>query len=176
MRPSSAEQPFRLGLFDTVQQVDQAVRRLLAAGFSKKELALICPEQCRGQFVSDIPGAEPPGSHAVAAIAEGGAVGAAIGGIALAAAAATTAGLALIPAAGVLIGGVAFAGAFSSLILREGYGEDIGRYYAEAIRLGKIVVGVEVDGVDSANRLELAQRIMDEAGAKELEPVNQQGG
>ena len=156
MHPSSADQPFRLGFFDTVQQADQAVRRLLVAGFSKKELAIICPEKCQGPFVSEIPRAEQPGSHAIKAMVEGGAIGAAIGGIALAAAAATTAGLALIPAAGTLIGGGAFAGAFSGLTVREGYGEEIGQYYEEAVRLGKIVVGVEVEGNDSAERLESA--------------------
>jgi hypothetical protein len=165
------DQPFRVGFFDTVDQADQAIRRLLAAGFSMNELAVICPEQFQDRLRSDVPRAELPGSHAAEAIVEGGAAGAVLGGIALAAAALTTGGLALIPAAGVLIGGGALAGGFSSLILREGYGEEIGEYYEEAIRLGKIVVGVHLESGDSAARLAEAERILTEAGGHSLVPV-----
>jgi hypothetical protein len=160
MHQTAIDKPFRVGFFDTVEQADEAVRRLLATGFTQKELAVIVPEQFRDQFRTDVPRAEQPGSHAAAAIVEGGAVGAALGGIALVAAAITTSGLALLPAAGVLIGGGALAGGFTGLILREGYGEEIGQYYEEAIRLGKIVVGVHVEGEDSAARLALAERIL----------------
>src|SRR5579862_4882476 len=160
MSQTTTDKPFRVGFFDTVEQADDAVRRLLAAGFTQEELAVIVPEQFRERFHPDLPRAEQPGSHAAAAIVEGGAVGAALGGIALAAAAMTTGGLALIPAAGVLIGGGALAGGFAGLILREGYGEEIGQYYEEAIRLGKIVVGVHLEGEDSEDRLTQAERIL----------------
>jgi hypothetical protein len=171
MSTTMTEQPFRVRFFDNVQQADDAIRRLLDAGFTKNELAVICPEHFQDRLLTDVPRAEQPGSHAAAAIMEGGAAGAVLGGIALGVVALASGGVALIPAAGVLIGGGALAGGFSGLILREGYGEEIGQYYEEAIRLDKIVVGVEVEGEDSALRLAEAERIMTEAGGHSLVPA-----
>jgi hypothetical protein len=165
---TASDKPFRVAFFDNVVQADQAVRQLLTVGFSNAELAIICPPQFQDHFATDVPRGEQQGSHAAEAIMEGGAVGAVLGGIALAAAAFTTAGLALIPAAGVLIGGGALAGGFSSLILREGYGEEISQSYEEAIRLGKIVVGVHVEGNDAAARLAKAKLVLEAAGGHEL--------
>ena len=74
-------------------------------------------------------------------------------------------------AAAVLIGGGAIAGGFSSLIVSKGYEQEADDHYKEAIEQGHIVVGVEVHGEDGAGRLAEAQRILDEAGAKQLLPV-----
>jgi hypothetical protein len=97
---------------------------------------------------------------------EGGAIGAALGGIALAAASLATGGAALLTAIPVLVGGGAIAGGFSSLITREGYGEGVAEYYEEAVHQGKIVVGVEDESADHEARLALAERILVEAGAE----------
>src|SRR5207249_484605 len=117
------------------------------------------------QFAPGVRRAEQPGSHAGREIAEGGAVGAAIGGITLAAAAVATGGVGLLPAIPVLLGGGAIAGGFSSYILSDGYGKGISEYWQEAVHLGKIVVGVELDGDDNDPRLATAESILREAGA-----------
>jgi hypothetical protein len=173
MSTTLTAQPYRVRFFDTVQQADQAIRGLLDAGFTKNELAVICPKQFQDSLPAYVPRAEPPGSHAAAAIVEGGAAGAVLGGIALAATAIATGGVGLIPAAGVLIGGGALAGGFSGLILREGYGEEIGQHYLEAVRLGKIAVGVEIEGKRNAVKLEEADRIMAAAGGHTLDAVSE---
>src|SRR5437762_7105310 len=144
MADTASEKPHRVGFFDSVAQADRAVRNLLAAGFTQDQLAVICPEQCQSQFAPGVRRAEQPGSHAGREIAEGGAVGAAIGGITLAAAAVATGGVGLLPAIPVLLGGGAIAGGFSSYILSDGYGKGISEYWQEAVHLGKIVVGVEL--------------------------------
>jgi hypothetical protein len=156
--------PNRVGFFATAAQADRAVRDLLAAGFTEKQLAVICPEPCQDQF-PNLRHPDPPGSHGVKAAVEGGAVGAAVGGIALVAVMATgDAGLwTAIP---VLIGGGALAGGFGGLIAREGYGEGVAEYYEEAVHQGKIVVGVEDEGPDNAARLAEAERILAAAGAE----------
>jgi hypothetical protein len=170
MSTTTIGKPFRIGFFNSVAEADLAARRLLSAGFSKDELAIICPQQFHEHFSTNVPRAERPGSHAAAAIVEGSAVGAALGGIGLVAAAITTSGLAILPAAAVLIGGGVLAGGFSGLILRDGYGEEIGQYYEEAVRLGKIVVGVRIEGEHSDVRLSDAEHILKEAGAHSLMP------
>jgi len=140
-----SERPCRVGFFSSKVQADKAVQDLLAAGFTKEELAEICP------------GAE--------ALAEGSAIGAAIGGIALVATAIATGGAGLLPAVPVLVGGGAIAGGFSNLILSDGYGKGVGEYYVDAIHQGNIVVGVEVEGEDSDARLAQAERILVDDGA-----------
>ena len=100
----------------------------------------------------------------------GGAVGATLGGLALAATV-ITGGVAGVMAAGVLIGGGAIAGGFGNLIVSKGYEQEADDQYKQAIERGQIVVGVEVHGEDGAGQLAEAQRILDEAEAKPLLPV-----
>ncbi len=160
-----SERPCRVGFFSSKKQADQAVQDLQAAGFTKEELAVICPADRKNGASPSVPRAEPPGSHGAEALAEGGAIGAAIGGIALAATAIATGGAGLLPAVPVLVGGGAIAGGFSSLILSDGYGKGVGEYYLDAIHQGNIVVGVEVEGEESDARLAQAERILVDDGA-----------
>jgi hypothetical protein len=155
----------RAGAFDTVAQADRAIRRLLAAGFSKDQLAVICPAKFKDHFLPAAPQAEAPNADPASAIAMGGALGATLGGLALAATV-FTGGVAGVMAAGVLIGGGAIAGGFSNLIVSNGYEQEADDHCKQAIERGQIVVGVEVLGEDGAGRLAEAQRILDDAGAK----------
>src|SRR5713226_10098014 len=165
MAPNMSERPCQVGFFDTKMQAEKAVQDLQAAGFTTEQLAVICPADRNGKLAPNVPRAEPPGTHGAEALAEGGAIGAAIGGIALAATALATGGVGLLPAVPVLVGGGAIAGGFSSLILSDGYGKGVGEYYADALHQGKFVVGVEVEGEDSAARLAEAERILANDGA-----------
>jgi hypothetical protein len=83
-----------------------------------------------------------------------------------------TGGVALLPAAGLLVGGGAIAGGFSGLIMADGYSRGVGEYYEQAIQLGKIVVGVQIEGGGSEARLEQAARILAESGAEFLTPAD----
>jgi hypothetical protein len=165
MTQNTNDIPNRVGFFATAVQADQAVRDLLAAGFTEKQLAVICPEGCKNQF-ANLRHPDPPGSHGVKAAVQGGAVGAALGGIALVAAAVATGGTGLLTAIPVLIGGGAIAGGLGGLIAREGYGEGVAEYYEEAVHQNKIVVGVEDESPDSDTRLAQAERILAAAGAE----------
>ena len=157
----------RAGAFDTVAEADRVIRRLLAAGFSKDHLAVICPANFKDHFVPKVPQAEVPTADAGGAIAVGGAVGATLGGLALAATV-ITGGVAGVMAAVVLIGGGAMAGGFSNLIVAKGYEQEADDHYKLAIERGQIVVGVEVHGEDGAGQLAEAERILNEMGAKQF--------
>ena len=170
MHQENVDQAIRAGFFGTVAAADRAVRNLLAAGFTKDELAVICPEKFKDQFMPNVPQAEEPGTSAAEGMAAGGVFGATLGGLALAAAAIGTGGLALVPAAAVLVGGGALAGTFSGLVMADGYGKGVGEYYEQAMQLGKIVVGVDIEGADTQDRLNQAAHILAEAGAEYLEP------
>ena len=75
----------RAGFFSDPIAADQAVRDLLAAGFTKDQLAIICPEQLACLVAPGVPRAELPGSHGARDVAAGAVVGATLGGLALAA-------------------------------------------------------------------------------------------
>lgn len=159
----------RAAAFDTVAQADRAIRRLLASGISKEQLAVICPAKFKDHFLAEAPQTEVPTADAAATLARGGAVGATLGGLALAATVITggVAGAVIIGA--VLVGGGAIAGGFSNLIVAKGYEQETDDDHKQAVKRGQIVVGVEVhDGEDGAAQLAEAQRILDEAGAKPL--------
>ena len=160
----------RAGAFDTVAEADQAIRRLLAAGLSQDQLAVVCPAKFKDHFRPKVPQAQAPTVEAGGAIAVGGALGATLGGLALAATV-ITGGVAGVMAAAVLIGGGALAGGFGNLIVAKGYEQEADDCYKQAIERGQIVVGIEVHGEDGAGQLAEAQRILDEAGARQLLPV-----
>ncbi len=157
----------RAGAFDTVAQADGAIRALVAAGFSKDQLAVICPAKFTNQFHAEALQANAPTAEPGSAIAMGGAMGAALGGLALAATVATG-GAAGMLAAGVLIGGGAIAGGFGNLVVSKGYEHETDDSYKQAIEQGQIVVAVEAHGEDGSRLLAQAQRILDGAGAKAL--------
>ena len=73
----------RAGAFDSVPFADCAIRRLLAAGFSKDQLAVICPATLKDHFLPEAPHAEAPAATAIHALVMGGASGATLGGLAL---------------------------------------------------------------------------------------------
>ena len=157
----------RVGTFDTVARADRAIHRLLAAGLSKDQLVVICPAKFQDHFLPEAPKADTPNADAETALATGGAIGATLGGLALAATV-LTGGLGAVAAA-VFIGGGAVAGAFSNLIISQGYEQEADDHYRQAIERGQIVVGVEVHGEDHIGQLAEAQRILNEAGATALE-------
>jgi hypothetical protein len=127
---------------------------------------VICPAKFKDHFRPEVSQAEAPTANSGGAMAMGGALGATLGGLALAATV-ITGGAVGVVAAVVLIGGGAFAGSFSNLIVSKGYDAEEDDYYKQAIERGQIVVGVEVHGDDNAEQVEEAQRILDEAGAKQ---------
>jgi hypothetical protein len=157
------------GAFETIPAADQAIRRLLAAGFTTDQLLVICPTKFQDHYLRTVPQAETPAAEPEDVILTGGVVGATLGGIALVATALTGGGA--LVAAAVLIGGGAIAGGFGNLIVSKGYEQEVDDYSKQAVERGQIVVGVEIRGEDGAGRLADAQRILDEAGATGLEPV-----
>jgi len=151
--------------FDTVAAADQALQKLGGAGFSEAQLAVICPEKFQEHFRHELPHSETPRVAGDKALAIGGATGATLGGLALAASV-LTGGLGGLAAVGVFIGGGAIAGGFSYLIVSHGYEKEVDDDIKRAVQQGQIVVGVEIPASNVANRIADAQRILAETGGK----------
>jgi hypothetical protein len=162
------EKPFRVGVFDTVDQADRAVRNLLAAGFRKDQLSVMCSDKHKEQFFHNVPNPEPAGTHAGEAVVAGSLIGATIGGLALAASALVTGGATVLIYGPFLVGGAALAGSFTGAMMTRGFKREIADYYAQAVQDGKILVAVELEGKHQEPRLAEAERILADAG---VEPV-----
>ena len=168
MAADTTEKPFRVGTFSTVEQADRAVRRLREAGFREDELSVICSDEVKARHFQNVPTHEPSGYHTPEAMVAGGAVGAAIGGLALAATSLVTAGVPLLAAGSILIGRGAFAGTFTGAMMTRGIEKETADFYAQAVEIGKILVAVEVHGKDAGVRLREAERTLAECGAEPM--------
>src|SRR5262245_28153174 len=168
------EKPYRAGVFRTVAGADRAVRDLMAAGFSKDEIAVVCSDQRKEEAVADVEKPKPDVEYSMRAIGTGSAIGATIGGLALAATAAATGGVGLLASGAVLMGGGAIGGAFVGAMSTRALEKELGAYYEQALRQGDILVAAEVHGEDGPRRLAEAERVLARAGASPV--ALQEGG
>lgn len=168
MKADTIPKPIRVGVFTKVSRAEQAVQHLLAAGFPKKDLAVICSDKHKERFFSYVPTPEASNMKPAESVIAGGAIGAALSGLAVVATTLATGGIALLIAGPALVGAGALAGSFTGLMVARGLEPDVADYYDQAVEQGKILVVVEVHGDESAPSLETAERIFAEAGA---EPV-----
>jgi hypothetical protein len=168
MSTTKADLPVRVGIFKTVAGADRAIRGLLQRGFAREQLSVICSDEHKERLFRSLPHPDIPGSNTVEGIATGGVVGAAIGGLALAATAVATGGAMLLTVGPLLVAGGALAGSFTGAMATRGFEKEVANYYDQAVRRGDILVGVEYEGDDAPARLAEAERVFAEAGA---EPV-----
>jgi hypothetical protein len=168
MRHDDVDRPVRVGVFSTVPQADKAVKALFDAGFSKDQISVVCSDQYKEHHFGQLAHPVHTANFTAPAIAAGGTIGATLGGLALAATALATGGASLLAFGTVLIGGAALAGSFTGAMMTRGFEKEIANYYDAEVRLGKILVAVEVEGEGHQARLAVAERIFAEAGA---EPV-----
>ncbi len=166
MDDRTVDKPFRVGTFDTVAQATRAVRSLLAAGFSKDQLVVLCSDKSREEFFATLVAPEVAEPHSGALVGAGGAIGATIGGALLSAAGLATGGAGLLAAGTVL---VLTGGALTGALAADHFaGGTLTDYYAQSVQPGKILVAVEIEDEKQAPRLAEAERIL---AAAESGPV-----
>jgi hypothetical protein len=171
MAHAVSDRPVRVGVFNTTSEATRAIDDLLAAGFTKLQISVICSDQRKEEFFADFPHPPLPEEELPAAVATGSAVGSVIGGL-VAVAVATTTGAGLVAAGPIILalGGGAVAGGFIGAMTTRGVTTEMADFYDQAVTRGKILVAIEDDRDDSP-RLALAERIFAQAGAEPL-PLN----
>jgi Heat induced stress protein YflT domain len=168
VRERKTDRPVRVGVYSTVQQADRAVKDLLAAGFTTDQISVVCSDRHKEKLFGEMAHPVHTARQTAGAIATGGAVGATLGGLALAATAIATGGASLLAAGTVLVGGGALAGSFTGAMMTRGFEKEIADYYDAEVRVGKILVAVEVEGEGNQARLAQAERILAAAGAEPI--------
>ncbi|HEX4130652.1 MAG TPA: hypothetical protein VHZ24_11470 [Pirellulales bacterium] len=166
---SASDKPIRVGVFLTAAAADHAIDELLRAGFTVEEITVLCSaESPEHEHFRSFEHQEPAGTYAPAAIAAGGALGAALGGLTVVAGAALTGGVALLASGGIAAWAGAIVGGLVGAMMTRGVEKELANYYNQAVVQGKILVAAEPHGPNAAQRLARAEQIITEAGA---EPV-----
>lgn len=166
---STMERPIRVGVFSTVRAADCAVENLLKEGFTREQITVICSDQTKEEHFHEFEHQEPAGSHTPAAVAVGGAVGAALGGLTALAGAVTTGGLALLAAGGLAAWTGGIVGGLVGAMMTRGVERELANYYDQAVTAGKILVAVDDHTEAQRQDLARAEQILAQCGSDPVE-------
>ncbi len=166
---SDDEKTLRVGVFSTMRQAETVVHALLDTGFTKEQITVICSNEAREKYFREYEHQQPGGSHTATAVALGGAIGAALGGLAAVAAAMATGGTALIFTGGAVAWAGGVVGGLVGAMMTRGVERELADYYEQAVSRGKILVAAEDhDSSRSSEHLSAAEQIFAANGAVPL--------
>ena len=152
------------GVFDSKEEANNAVAKLLQTGFKKEDLSLIVSDNARHSIFSS------PTDDEASRTTDGGVAGALIGGaLGALVASLTLVGVIVVPGSGLLAvgplvavftgaGAGAIAGGISGALISAGFAVDEAKRYEEEIRHGKAVIVVHTtDEMAAAARVALGE-------------------
>jgi hypothetical protein len=140
---SNNARPLRAGVFEAVAEADKAVEELLAAGFGKDQITVICSVEAVQRHFKQYEHQDPAGKHAPAAALTGGVIGATLGGLAAVAGFVTTGGVALFVGGGLAIWTGGVVGGLVGAMMTRGVEKELANFYDQEVGRGKILVAVE---------------------------------
>src|SRR5438067_11080304 len=161
-------QPIRAAVYSTVAETKDAVSRLLAAGFTKDQITVICSDDTKERYFRDFEHQEKAGANTPAAAATGGAIGATLGSLATGAVGLAIGGVPLIVAGGIGLMAGAVWGGFIGAMLTRGIEKEAADFYDQEVQAGKLLVTVEDKGNHHGPTLADAERIFAAAGAEPI--------
>jgi hypothetical protein len=144
VKAKELERPLRAGVFSSVQEADRAVAELLAAGFTKAEITVICSEKAIQEHFKAFEHQEPAGEHTPAYAMTGGAIGATLGGLVAVAGAVTVGGAALLVAGGLALWTGGVVGSLVGAMMTRGMEKELANFYDQEVTRGNILVAVEI--------------------------------
>jgi len=152
-----------VAVFDLADMADKAVQGLVDAGFEPDVISVVCTDEaCRRHF-PDLHTERPAGRRTPLTAVTGGAIGALLGGLG-GLALVTAGGAALVGAGAVLLLAGTSTGTFVGAMTSRGLEGKVADHCDQALEVGQIVVAVTAD-----DRLEEAERVMREVGARPVE-------
>lgn len=156
----------RLGIFTSVGAAQTAVVGLLAAGFTREQITVICSDESKERVFEDYDHQHGPRSGEFSATDLGSRIGSTLGGMVVVATAFASGGVPLLASEGPAAWTGGMAGGFLGSLLGRGVQDELARFYDHAVSEGKLLVAVEVQGDEHQDRLAVAARILAEAGAE----------
>ncbi len=161
-----------VGIFDSMNQAENAVRALESAGISRGDISVVANKNTSGS--DETTGSETATTAGASHVATDAGIGAALGGVGgllLAFAGLAVPGIGPILVAGPILaalGGAgigAVAGGVIGALTEAGVPEDEAHYYAEGVRRGQVLVTVHTD----ESRADQARQVLDSSGAVDVE-------
>ena len=156
-----------IGIFDSIKRADRAVSNLLDAGFSSAQITVMCSNAAVETHFERYEHQDPSGTYTPAAAIAGGAIGAALGGLA-AIAGVASGGVALLAAGGLTAWTGGVVGGLVGAMVTRGFEKELANYYDQAVVNGKILVAAEDNTPDRHEHLLVAEGILRAAGAEPL--------
>jgi hypothetical protein len=153
--PQETHRPLRIGVYETVAQVQAALSDLREAGFTSREISVVCSDEASAAHFPQYRHEEPAGTHTDDALSRAGLTGLGLGTAAILSALVTSAGTAVFVAGA--FAGLAAVGTFAATMMTRGAEQELADYYDQAVVHGKLLVAVETS---DPRRHELAARIL----------------
>lgn len=160
------EKPFRAGVFSSRQQAEHAVKLLLAAGFTKDQVSVLCSDEALQRDLEEFDAPHPTPKDAADAAITGSVFGGLLGGLA-SVALTTAAGMSVLVIGPGIFGG-AIAGSLVGAMTTRGVEKEIADFYDQAVTEGQLLVAVEYHGPNPEEALGRAEQVFREAGAQPL--------
>jgi hypothetical protein len=151
--PQEIQGPLRIGVYDSVPQVQAVVADLREAGFTPQEISVVCSDDAREAHFPQYHHEDPAGAHTNAALTRAGLAGLGLGTAAVLAALVTSAGTAVFVVGA--FAGLAAVGTFAAMMMTRGAEKELADYYDQAVMHGKLLVAVET--ADDLRRQEAAR-------------------
>lgn len=168
MHAQLLDKPIRVGIFDAVQQADQAINGLLDIGFTKDNITVVCSDEQKEHHFPEFEHQHPAGQLTAVAVICGALIGCMLGGIAALVSAAML-GVAIVTAAIILVPAGAVIGGFVGAMMTQANEKELANYYDQAVVDGKILVAAEDHSDQSSRMLAQAEQVLAIAGAKPIE-------
>jgi len=165
----TSQERIEAGVFATVEDATRAVRGLLAAGFSRDQITVVCSDETKERYFRDFEHQEPAGTYTPMATIAGGTIGALLGGLSVAVAAVGTGSLALWAAGPITAWAGGVGGGLVGAMMTRGVEKELANFYQQAVIEGQILVAAEAKTTQTRPSLSDAARILAESGAK---PIN----
>jgi hypothetical protein len=160
------KRPVRVAVYDSIPEAEEAISQLLAAGFAKHDLSVICSEQAVADHFIEQGLEDRQPADVLARAGVGGAIGSTVGGLAFLGLA-TSAGsiiVALGPLVPAIISG-GIAGSFLGAMTSRGVDPDAADFYDQSVETGKLLVVAEDHSEKADRNLSKAEQIFANSGA-----------
>lgn len=168
MSNSIQSRPLEVGVFNSIDAARKAVHDLLGAGFSAKNITVVCSDETKERYFREFEHQEPAGTFTPTASIAGGTIGAIVGGLAVVGSAIATGSVALWAAGPISAWAGGVAGGLVGAMMTRGVEKELANFYQQAVMNGQILVAAEDHSDRSEKHLMQAARVLAEAGAQPL--------
>ena len=154
MKKSTIENRLEVGVFTTVESARRAVQGLLADGFPKDQITVMCSDETKERYFQEFEHQEPAGTYTPAAAITGATIGALLGGASVVVASAATGGVAILAAGPITAWAGGVAGGLVGAMMTRGVEKELANFYQQAVIDGQILVAAEEPGGHAGRRSE----------------------